>query len=381
MRWWLLASVLLSMGATIVLLAIKHQSFLARYRGATLYYSHRSPKEQDIVEKLAGSVVVLRPTKSAVPKLVLSSGQEVTGIEPISAVLTPFLDLTAPEFQGQRAALLLAIVGVIAFMYGPLCRKYMLLAGIPALFALAALAVGCVTCGASLDGIAPLIGAGLVGVAVMCLTLTGITARVARVLCIALSLGTVSQAALLVVEPRLCWACITVGTALVVMAQGFAQPTGSSGGSVLALSGKWSFGPAVLSVLVLCRASLAATNALPYAKSLTQPGSLVGKPIDAFAKGSPIRDAELMVSSFGCSACSVARANIQSLELPIREIPVCAGFSGDQCFDPGNEPLGTPTFLAVNRRGIIVWQHIGWPSSPSDQLDLSAQLQSWRKTK
>ena len=76
------------MVTAICLLNLKHQVLQQAYKGACIYYDKNSPVQQAIARKLAHSVIQIYPSKlEGLPKLRLSSGQEVSGSAPVEAVL------------------------------------------------------------------------------------------------------------------------------------------------------------------------------------------------------------------------------------------------------------------------------------------------------
>jgi hypothetical protein len=334
-----------------------------------------------VAQALRGSVVNVKEDKSlSQPVLTLSSGQSVSGYAPVLQVLAPFIDPSAPDLQGRRAAILLSFAAILAFLYSEVGRKYALLATLPAMFALFAQGSGCVTCGNFTQGllaVVPLVGLALIGILTALLLFGPLSDRMFRAIAFVIGFVPVGQAMLLCIEPRLCWACITFGTCTSFIAQGLATGAPETAIRVLVPPRSVANGMLAICGLAIVRLSLAATNVAPLTHPEPGRTNYISHPFSTYVKKKMPAGAYI-VTSIGCTACEAAKVAIKLQSLPITEIPVCTVFSQNACFDPGSDPIGTPTILVVNRSGVVTWQRVGWPSSMTEQADLMREIDIYR---
>lgn len=94
----------------------------------------------------------------------------------------------------------------------------------------------------------------------------------------------------------------------------------------------------------------------------------------------------LFLTQSGCIACEKGREGLKKLGIINVELPVCSTpFQKDACLSMDLSESGskatvvTPTFLVVNRKGVVVYQSSGWSDDHDSQTTFKHTLAEWMK--
>ena len=346
---------------TVSVLVERQASYKDYLRGAIFRFDPASHLSAGMA-KTFGSFGAHAIPKVGNSSLALRSGEKVDQLNDLYGIESALKSRAAPYYQGISVAIILASAGLAGFLLRDLCCKFCLLFTVPATIGFVAVGSRCIICGTSqtvLSSIVPVVGLFLMA-ALLALMSNGFAAKWKTPVVLFLSVSPLVQAALLMAEPKFCWACITSGTCLMCMAYGLDASRDPGADQILLLPGYKPL--TILCLATALRSGLAAGGVWAYPTSNhDRPGNLIGLPLHQFVSGTRQAAGLYMISGAQCSACAAARAGMPAAKIHAKEIPVCTSFSQQPCFDPRTFSVGTPTFIGVGKTDRILWQFVGWP--------------------
>jgi hypothetical protein len=402
--------VLLCLVATffaLLLLGHRQQARRTELSSATFVFTNKDPNQVALAQSLRavdggrvleveskGTDHVLKAltgtTTSPLPLLVVGPAgkQEYhAGLFACATELAPIIDDSNKFELGRTALYITACLAVIAAFFGAELLVVAAFLPLPALFALAGLFGGCLSCQSKAPlfaSVAPVLGLLYVTVATLLFTFRD---SAPRRLSWWLAIGSLAvvlvQLGAIVLDPKLCPMCLVVSaTALAYAASASHALAAPSVRRVLMPVWMRAVTLAGLSLL-FARNGAALSGLISYGPA-ERPSivNLVGGSLSRYVAGFAVHEGGLAIISLdGCGECAAAKKQFVSNSIAYRTIPVCTFTSERPCFDGGKTSFPLPVIVAYDRTGRIFYQRNGWVPQSDEQALLDEIRRAVQRSK